>query len=208
MKIRNINLDEMEVLLIQMERANHKNLSFANSAHSLWVRFHNYEKNPPYVIYDEDDNIAAVCMITVLQREPYANLYEIFSVKDGWASKLYWGIMEILYTGRSASRQRVERLKMSCTPSSIGWHFKNGIIGWGTDPSGSIRVDIPIMRTQKEQLELRENWKDNLDKIIPPSKNAKKLREEINMFGPKKQPKVDEAIDTMGEYYLRSLLYG
>jgi len=193
-------LDEkgMERVLDYMSESNNENLKFAKAAHNLWVRFKSYDKHPPYCLW-YGDNPLAVCMITTLEREPYANLYEIFTIEKGYAGHLYWMIMKNLYG-------TVTRLKMSCTPSSIGWHMKNGIIGWGTDPSGSIRVDIPIKPTREEQLELRDNWKDNLDYILPPGKNRVRLRDEENSFGPKKQPKVDEAIDKVGEFYLRKYL--
>jgi len=82
----------------------------------------------------------------------------------------------------------------------------NGIIGWGTDPSGSIRVDIPIMKNIEDQVSLRDKWKENIDNITPPDKNRTKLREENNSFGPRKLPKVEEAIDKVGKYYLRRYL--
>ena len=195
MRIKNINKETMEELLVKME--GHPNESFAKAAHSLWFRFKNYEKNPPYVIYTDNYEIAAVCMITKLQREPYANLYEIFSVEPGYASNLYWGIMQIMM------EKGVERLKMSCTPASIGWHMKNGIVGWAVDPSGSIRVDVPIMPTQQEQLDLRELAVIDPSVVMPPTKQANKLRLEENSFGPRKLPVVEKAIDAVGQYYLR-----
>lgn len=198
MRIKQINKDRMEELLAKMEYNNHTNLSFAKSAHSLWFRFKNYnDRNNPYAIFDDNEEIMAVCMITRLQREPYANLYEIFAVEAGYATKLYWGVMDIM------KKHGVERLKMSCTPASIGWHTQNGIIGWGVDPSGSIRVDIPIADSQLRQLELREKALDNPSLVMPPEKNAAKLSKEENSFGPRKLPVVEKSIDTLGKYYLR-----
>ena len=196
------NADEQEIinLLAYMRSVENDNFKFANGAHSLWVRFHNYEKNPPFVIEDEDGDIAAVCMITKLQREPYANLYEIFAVHPGYATKLYWGIMEHMYNNG------VQRLKMSCTPDSIGWHKRNGIVGWAIDPTGSIRVDIPILPTLEEQLALRELAVNEPQLVMPPEKNALKFIQEQNRFGPRKQEKVDKAVDTLGEFYLRAFL--
>jgi len=198
-KTLRLSKEQVDELVNKMVNEDHDNARFAKAAHSLWIRFKNYDKHPPWAILDDNGEIAAVCMITLLQREPYANLYEIFAVKKGYARKLYWKIM-------SDISSRTERLKMSCTPSSIGWHMKNGIIGWGTDPSGSIRVDIPIMKTLEDQLKLRENWEENINWIIPPEKNRSRLKDEENSFGPRKKPKVEEAIDTVGDFYLRRYL--
>lgn len=201
MIIKQINQSDVEKLLADMEIQKNKNLSFAKSAHSLWFRFKNYnERNNPYAIFNDSGEIMAVCMITRLQRESYANLYEIFAVESGYATDLYWGIMDLM------EKNGVERLKMSCTPASIGWHMRNGIIGWGTDPSGSIRVDIPLMGSRDDQLSLRENWSVDLDKVLPPEKNRSRLKEENNTFGPRKKPKVEEAINTVGDFYLRRYL--
>jgi hypothetical protein len=193
-----LSKEEMELILDDMTASQNENVKFAKAAHNLWVRFHSYDNHPPYCLMKEGKPMA-VCMITTLQREPYANLYEIFAIERGFAGKLYWAIMSELHG-------TVTRLKMSCTPSSIGWHMRNGIIGWGTDPSGSIRVDVPIKKTLDEQLELRYNWRDNLDYILPPGKNRTRLRDEENSFGPKKILKVEEAIEKVGEFYLRKYL--
>lgn len=194
-----LSKEVVDDLVERMVKDDHPNARFAKAAHSLWIRFKNYDKHPPYAILTDNGDIAAVCMLTVLQREPYANLYEIFAIEKGYARKLYWDIMSELHG-------KVSRLKMSCTPSSIGWHMGNGIIGWGTDPSGSIRVDIPIMKNIEDQVSLRDKWKENIDNITPPDKNRTKLREENNSFGPRKLPKVEEAIDKVGKYYLRRYL--
>ena len=201
--IRYSNKEEMETLIKHMEETNHPNFKFANSSHSLWIRFKIYEegtRDMPFVIIDDEGDIAAVCMITTLKKQPYANLYEIFAVKKGYATELYWGVME------NMKKRGVERLKMSCTPSSIGWHYRNGIVGWAVDPTGSIRVDVPICRTQEGQLRLRDAALETPSLVMPTGKQAEKLRSEENSFGPKKIIQVEKAIETMGEFYMRKHL--
>jgi len=195
--IQRMTKDQMDILVFNMQEDNNPNARFANSAHSLWTRFHNYtERNAPYACI-VDGEVTAVVMMTLLTREPYANLYEIFAVKPTYAGTLYWSVM------RLAKEMGAERLKMSCTPSSIGWHMKNGIVGWAVDPSGSIRVDIPICDSQEEQLALREDALTNPSLVLPPEKFAQKLASEENSFGPIKIIKVEKSIETMGDYYMR-----
>lgn len=181
-----------------------KNKSFTSSAMNLWTRFTNWEKHPPFVLRVGGE-IVSFCMITVLKKGDYANLYEIASAEGhegkGYASTLYWQIMEHM-----AHTYHGIRLKMSCTPTSIGWHFRNGIIGYGVDPSGSIRVDVPISATKADQLQLREMWKVNPEFVLPPPKSREKLLKENPKFGTKKSVQVDHSILTMGEYYLRGEL--
>ena len=184
--------------------ADEKNTKFAKGAHNLWIRFHNYGKHDPWVL-EVDGQIVAVCHITVLKKQDYANLYEIYTIPNsegkGYASTLYWQVMMHL----SMSHHGI-RLKMSCTPTSIGWHFRNGIIGYGVDPSGSIRVDVPIEPTKELQLAVRETWKLNPEQVLPPLKSREKLLKENPTFGVKKSVQVGQSIETMGEYYLRGEL--
>ena len=195
--IRNLNEDDMQLLVETMQADNNPNAAFAKGAHNLWIRFKNYKNNPPFVNFTSDYHVGAVCMITKLKREPYANLYEIFAVYPGHATRLYWDIMAHM------KANGVERLKMSCTPSSIGWHYRNGIVGWAVDPSGSIRVDVPICETQADQLALRNGAIHRPELVMPPAKQQIKLAEEENSFGPKKIIQVEKAIETMGEFYMR-----
>jgi hypothetical protein len=95
---------------------------------------------------------------------------------------------------------------MSCTPTSIGWHYGNGIIGWGVDATGSIRVDVPLRRTREEQLELRADYKKNMEEITPPEKAIKALLKENPTFGTKKAIQVASSKGHLGEYYLREIL--
>ncbi len=198
--MRRANQQEIEQLLETLP-SEEKNTKFAKGAHNLWVRFHNYGRHDPWVLED-NGQIVAVCHITVLKKQDYANLYEIYTIPNsegkGYASKLYWKIMEHL-----AHTYPDIRLKMSCTPTSIGWHYRNGIIGYGVDPSGSIRVDVPIAPTKEEQLAVRESWRSNLSSVLPPLKSQEKLLKENPTFGVKKTEQVSQSIQTMGQYYLR-----
>lgn len=188
----------MEQLVLEMKNNDHANAKFASAAFSLWFRFGNFtERNAPYASVDAEGNITAVVMLTLLTREPYANLYEIFAVESGCATSLYWEVM------KHAKENGAERLKMSCTPSSIGWHFRNGIVGWGTDPTGSIRVDIPICDSRQEQIELRERAIECPILVMPEGKAKDRLAKEENSFGPKKIIQVENAIDFMGMCYMR-----
>lgn len=180
-----------------------RNKTFAKSAMNLWIRFKNFEKNAPFALSIDGDT-KCVVMITKLVREPYCNLYEIVTKTgeegNGYARRLYWDALSHMHDAG------VKRLKMSCTPDSIGWHYSNGIIGWGVDPTGSIRVDVPLRKTREEQLALRDNYKDNMTEILPPEKVIKALLKENPSFGKKKTEQVESAKEKLGEYYLREVL--
>ena len=183
------------------------NTKFLNSAHNLWFRFKNYEKNPPFVLEKNDLPVAFV-FITFSKRSKYANLYEIVTLEgmegNGYASEIYWAVM------KEAHERGMLRLKMSCTPSSITWHKRNGTLFWGVDPSGSLRCNVPIFPNLHEQLTFREMAVNDPHIALPDSKVANHLRADslgAHGFGPKKTERVENAIQNVGEYWLRDTLF-
>ena len=183
------------------------NTKFLKSSHNLWFRFKNYVKNPPFVLEDAGVPVALV-FITFSQRSKYANLYEIVTLEGkegcGYASKVYWEVM------KEAHKQGMQRLKMSCTPSSVTWHKRNGTMFWAVDPSGSLRCDVPIFPTKAEALSFRELAVKDPTSAKPNAQVCDKLIEESlesHNFGVKKTAKVQEAIESVGEFWLRDSLF-
>jgi len=182
------------------------NTRFLNSAHSLWFRFHNYDSNPPLVMFDDGEPVALI-FATQSKRSRYVNLYEIVTLEgkegNGYASRIWSQYMQ------GAFDNGMERLKLSCTPSSVTWHARNGLVFWAVDPSGSLRSDQPLFRTRQEQIDFRDRAIKDPTIALPDTKVAAKLIEEgINDhgFGAKKLAKTQEAIDSVGEYWLRDAL--
>lgn len=183
-----------------------QNTKFLKSAHNLWFRFKNYDKHPPFVL--EDNVPVALVFITFSDRSKYANLYEIVTLEgmegNGYASKVYWEVMA------EAHKQGMKRLKMSCTPSSVTWHKRNGTLFWGVDPSGSLRCNVPIFPNLHEQLTFRELAIKDPDSALPDKKVMLQLKAdsiESHGFGPKKTAKVEQAINDVGEYWIREALF-
>ena len=198
--------DQVEYLIEYQPEGN--NTKFLKAAHNLWFRFKNYDRNPPFVL-EENDEAVALVFITFSAKSKYANLYEIVTLEgkegNGYASEVYWGVMS------EAHKQGMQRLKMSCTPTSVTWHKRNGNIFWSVDPSGSLRVDQPLFPNQHEQCTFRElAVKDPSFALPTEEKVLNQLRgeglESYN-FGDKKRKKVQDAIDAVGEYWLRPALF-
>lgn len=184
-----------------------RNTRFLKSSHNLWFRFKNYEKVPPFVLEDSGEPVALV-FITLSDRSKYANLYEIVTLEgkegNGYAS-IVW---EMVMT--AACERGIQRLKISCTPESVTWHLRNGLIFWAVDPSGSLRSDQPLFSTRKEQCEFRERAILDPYIALPNSKVCEKLIEESlesHGFGIKKTTKTQEAIDAVGKYWMRDALF-
>ena len=183
-----------------------KNTKFLSAAHSLWTRFHNYEKNLP-MAYEVDGEV--VCLIfATFNRDGYANLYEIVTVEgkegNGYASKCWdtW----IKY---AVEERNTRRLKISCTPSSVTWHNRNGLIFWAVDPTGSLRSDQPLFPTRAEQLAYRDVAIVNQLSALPPQKARDQFRREgleNYDWGEKKKAKTQAAIDAVGKAWLREAL--
>lgn len=184
-----------------------KNTKFLSAAHSLWYRFKNYEKCPP-MVYEDNGEIVSLIFAT-FNRDGYANLYEIVTVEGkegkGYASKCWdaW----IKY---AVEERKTQRLKISCTPSSVSWHLRNGLVFWAVDPTGSLRSDQPLFATREEQIAYRDNAIVNPLQSLPPYKARDQFRKEgidDHKFGVKKKAKTQEAIDKVGKAWLRDALF-
>ena len=183
-----------------------KNTKFLSAAHSLWYRFKNYEKCPPMAL---EDNGEVVCLIfATFNRDGYANLYEIVTLEGkegkGYASKC-WD-MWIKY---AVEERKTQRLKISCTPSSVSWHLRNGLVFWAVDPTGSLRSDQPLFPTRAEQIAWRDPAIVYPLQSLPPQKARTQFRAEgleSYKWGDKKKAKTQAAIDAVGKAWLRDAL--
>lgn len=183
-----------------------KNTKFLSAAHSLWYRFKNYEKCPPMAY---EDNGEVVCLIfATFNRDGYANLYEIVTLEGkegkGYASKCWdeW----IKY---AVEERNTKRLKISCTPSSVTWHYRNGLIFWAVDPTGSLRSDQPLFPTRAEQIGFRDFAIACPKQAVPPQKVRDQFRKEgleNYDWGDKKKAKTQTAIDAVGDAWLREAI--
>lgn len=185
-----------------------KNTKFLNAAHSLWTRFKNYEKCPPMALEVNGEVVSLI--YATFNRDNYSNLYEIVTVQGqegkGYASRIWDEYIKYAVTERN-----IERLKISCTPSSITWHYRNGLIFWGVDPTGSLRSDQKLFATRQEQLDYRDYSIDNPMQALPPKE---KVREQLRKeglesyeWGAKKLQRTQEAINAVGRAWLRESLF-
>lgn len=185
---------------------NGRNTKFLQASLSLWTRFKNFKKNPPYALY-EDDEIKSIIFATISERSKYVNLYEICTVQGqegkGYASKIWSEFIAISFD------KGMERIKLSCTPSSITWHLRNGLVFWAVDRQGSLRSDQPLMKTREEQKELREKAIHEPQLVLPNKKVCVKLLEEALETQPLSQKQAINtynAINHVGKYWLRNYL--
>ena len=199
-----VNSTKVEQLIVNSPAG--KNTKFLSAAHSLWYRFKNYEKCPPMAYEDTGD---VVCLIfATFNRDGYANLYEIVTLEGkegkGYASKCWdtW----IKY---AVEERKIQRLKISCTPSSVSWHLRNGLVFWAVDPTGSLRSDQPLFATRADQIAYRDNASVNPLQALPPYKAREQFRAEgleSYTWGEKKKAKSQAAIDAVGKAWLREAL--
>jgi hypothetical protein len=199
-------VEEAEILELIKTSKPGRNTKFLSAAHSLWKRFGNYDRYPPLVV--DDNGIKSVIYATFSLRTRYVNLYEICTVQGqegkGYASAAWDGFLDHAY------QHDMDRLKISCTPSSIGWHNRNGLVFWAVDPTGSLRSDQPIFQTRKEQLQFREKTIQDPRIAFPESKVIAKLKSEgleDHNFGIKKAAQVMGAIKKVESAWLRKALF-
>jgi len=199
-----LNVTEVEDLIKNSPAG--KNTKFLSAAHSLWYRFKNYDNAPPMAL--EVNGVVVSLIFATFNRDGYANLYEIVTIEgqegNGYASKCWdaW----IKY---AVEERNIKRLKISCTPSSVSWHLRNGLVFWAVDPTGSLRSDQPLFPTRAEQIAYRDKAILNPQQALPPLKACDQFRKEgldSHKFGVKKKEKTQEAIDKVGTAWLRDAL--
>lgn len=200
-------LSDTDILSILDKSPQGKNTKFLSAAHSLWFRFKNYEKCPP-VGLEVDGDIVCIIFAT-FNRDKSCNLYEIVTIegkeKNGYASKLWKEFIDF-----AVNEKGMQRLKLSCTTSSIGWHLRNGLVFWAIDPSGSLRSEQKLFSTVEDQLNYRELCVQSPRKYLPPEKLQQQYRNEgldTYSFGEKKKTRIVEAINQVGEYWLYNALF-
>ena len=184
------------------------NTKFLQQSHSLWYRINNYQKNAPYGFY-KDGKLVSVIFATTSHQTKYINLYEIVTLQGqegkGYATDIWSQFVEYWYDAG------MKRIKLSCTPSSITWHMRNGLIFWAVDKQGSLRSDQPLKRTINEQVDFREYALTEPSVALPDKKTRMKLREEdveTLQLSHKKILETYQAIQKVGEYWFRPYLYG
>ena len=202
--IKFVNFAEVEQIVQRSQKGS--NTKFLSNAHSLWYRFKNYDKTPPMALEINGEVVSLI--FATYNRDTYSNLYEIVTIQgqegNGYASRIWeiWINYAVLERG-------VTRLKMSCTPSSITWHQRNGLLWWAVDPSGSLRSDQPLFPTRSEQLAYRDWAINNPLEALPPIKTIKKLIPEgldSYSWGDKKRSKTEDAINAAGRSWLREFM--
>jgi hypothetical protein len=185
-----------------------KNTKFLSASHSLWFRFKNYNKSPPMIL--EDNGKIVSLIFATFNRDKYTNLYDIVTAEgcegNGYASQI-WD----QYVDYAVNVQMMKRLKISCTPSSVSWHMRNGLVFWAVDPTGSLRSDQPLFKNREEQMIFRNLAVDDPVIALPTdSKVIEQLKRESlesHKFGTKKKTATEEAIATVGQYWLRDALF-
>ena len=183
-----------------------KNTKFLSTADSLWFRFGNYKKSPPFA-YLIDEQI--VCLIfATFNKDKYANLYEIVTVQ-GHEGKGYASACWDAWIAYAVHIKKTERLKMSCTPSSVTWHYKNGLIWWAVDPTGSLRSDQKLFAKRSEQIAYRNFAIANPVQALPSQKiRIQFVKESLESYGwgLQKKTKTEKAIQAVGKAWLRPAL--
>jgi hypothetical protein len=202
-------INEIEVDKLIKESIEGNNTKFIKNSHNLWLRFKNYEKQKPFGLF-KNGRCVSIIFATISNKTKYVNLYEICTKqgeeKKGYAREIWSLFIEHCFINN------MQRIKLSCTPSSIGWHINNGLVFWSVDKSGSLRSDQPLKRTISEQIELRAKAVINPKLVIPSKDICLKLKteelEKLNLSKPK-AIKAYEAIKFVDKYWLRNYLdYG
>ena len=150
-KFRPVKREEVESMLTQYGQQGNNSLIRWN--HGMWIRFGNYDNDNLPLAMLVKGNIVGLVFYCILKNH-IVNQYEII-VREGVTHEKY-GEYLWRYWIEYVSLQGAKYLKISCTPQSIKWHYKHGLIFWGIDSSGSLRSFQPLFPTVEEQC----RWRD------------------------------------------------
>jgi hypothetical protein len=194
-------LTEEDIDKIILESKDGYNTKFLKSSHNLWKRFQNYDKASPMGLIENNKTVAII--FATFNKNFYTNLYDIVTVEgyegNGYASKI-WDY----YIDYAVKVKKMTRLKISCTPRSITWHMRNGLIFWGIDSSGSLKSDQPLFPTRNEQKSARSLYVRNPSLALPSPKVVHELLQsqiENYNFTDSKKSDVLEAIQKTGKFW-------
>jgi hypothetical protein len=165
-----LNKEAVEQFLNTME--NNKRRKFFSNAHSLWVRFHNYESNAPMAIV-KDNQLKSIAFVSKLKTKDMINLYDIVSFEKGYGKKLWIEMIADFYIMKN-----VHNIKFRALYSAIKFYDNLGIYFWGFDGK-SFTVEQPLYPTIEEMQEWRNQFILNpvcgneklLEDKIPPKSN-------------------------------------
>lgn len=167
-----MNRDEIESFI---QTSNHNNTTFLKSAHSLWIRFKNYDNNDP-LVYIKDGEIISIAFISKLKKQNMINLYDIVSFAPGGGTKLWDFFIEYYYN------KGVRNIKFRALHSAVPFYNKLGIYYWGFDGK-SFTVEQPLFPTSEQMREWLEEFKLNPvltnERLLENKESSKKLSEFI-----------------------------
>lgn len=204
MKLEFATKEDVDKIIKQSDDG--RNTKFLSASNNLWTRFKNYQTAPPLALVDDD----IVCLIfATFNKGGYTNLYEIVTVQ-GREGKGYASTLWDYYVDYACTTKHSSRLKISCTPSSVSWHMKNGLVFWAVDPTGSLRSDQPLFKNREEQFIFQNMAVVDPSMALPSEKVCDQLREEsidAHGFGLKKIKQVEDAIQIVDKAWIRRGLF-
>lgn len=201
-------LQEVEVEAIIKKSPPGRNTDFLKSSHNLWTRFHNYSKTRSMPMGLIHKNKIVSIIFATFNKNLYTNLYEIVTMQGeeghGFARQLWEEF--VCY---AVMQMKMTRLKISCTPSSLTWHLRNGLIFWAVDSSGSLKSDQPLFASRDAQRAAFQKFTKNYKLALPNQNVTEQFRtSQLNdfPFGTMKRRRTREAIEKAGVAWLGDYL--
>jgi ribosomal protein S18 acetylase RimI-like enzyme len=200
--LETISASEVQKLIEVWDQS--ESLRVLKQGQGLWGNFRYYESFSPVVLRDRR-KVVAIAFRT-LNRNGYFNLYEIAvdprARGKGFGKQLWRLLIAHAYENGST------RLKMGCSPTSLGWHISNGALFWGVDEQGSLLCDIPLLPTVEQQVLLQKEGISNPIAVMPDEQVVKKLAAKgfVTIRNRLQLQKAIQAISQAGDCWLRGAI--
>ncbi len=173
-----LNKEEVENFISSLPNSDRK--KFLCNAHSLWIRFRNYEKQLPIAII-ENSQLKSIAFVSKLKKHSMINLYDIVSFDTGYGKKLWMEMIAYYYN------LGVRNIKFRALYSAVKFYDDLGIYFWGFDGK-SFTVEQPLYSTIEEMQKWRNDFilspicaNDKLLEDKDPSKKIKYMIDDIKI---------------------------
>lgn len=169
---------ELDIAVTDKKAANF----YYNNGFAVWKRFKNFEKNPPFGLFDSNGELKSVAFVSNLVRRSVINVYLIVSKGEssGFGKELWKNIQKYY------SEREVQNIKFKALWTSVKFYEKMGFYFWGFDGTSFV-VDQPLFKTIEENIAWREEFLRRGacvydEKLLEDKPSTKKIEEEIKII--------------------------
>ncbi len=199
-----VELDRESYLLSIKKISNYESLKFAKKAMDWWDDFFSWKAFPPLCLKDEND-VVCYLFYHISKDKKYLTIHNILTPKNERGKGYGYALLDALF--ERLKDEKIQRFKLSCVSSSLGFYNKLGLNYWGVTKAGQYYCDfkMPIHSIKEipcivEESDINDFSESELSSLY------EKLKENGESFDEKESGVFQKSLETMGKRYIFSIL--